>query len=105
VFVQVSVGFGDSGAGVAAANLGLVVSVWSAVRLTRWMVRQERGRTRADVGGHARVADWRPPQLFAGNAVPRSRLERTRDGLPGAGRELVVSAAAAVITGQISGTE
>lgn len=35
----------------------------------------------------------------------RSRLERVRDGLVGAGRDMVVSVAAAVITGQIPGQE
>jgi len=35
----------------------------------------------------------------------RSRLEKIRDGLVGAGRDLVVSVAAAVITGQIPGQE
>ncbi|HEY8721483.1 hypothetical protein [Pengzhenrongella sp.] len=33
----------------------------------------------------------------------RSRLEKVRDGLVGAGRDMVVSVAAAVITGQIPG--
>jgi hypothetical protein len=33
----------------------------------------------------------------------RSRLEKVRDGLMGAGRDLVVSVAAAVITGQVPG--